>query len=193
MSTLVTYSMNAKSREMKITDTIDKYGKKLLSFIKDKVRQLEDAEDILQEVWFQFSKLSNIDELESISAWLYSVSRNKITDQYRKKKSDNIEDFTFGETDDDYFINDILLADDRINPELLLSKEMFWDELFNALEEMPEKQKQVYILNELEDKTLQEIADIQGENIKTIISRKSYAIKHLRKKLSPVYKEFFNF
>mgnify|MGYP003381652457 CR=1 FL=1 len=89
-------------------------------------------------------------------------------------------------------INDILLADHRENPEMSFFKEMFWEELFAALREMPEAQKQVFIMNEIEDKTLQEIADDSGENIKTVISRKSYAVKHLRKKLSPLYTEFFN-
>jgi RNA polymerase sigma factor (sigma-70 family) len=192
MSTVITYDMSEKARESKISNTIDKYGKKLFTFIKDKVHLIEDAEDILQEVWYQFSRLSNIDELESVSGWLYSVSRNKITDLYRKNKSENLEDLGSENEDADYLINDILLADHSANPEISLFKEMFWDVLFEALEEIPESQKLVFILNEIEDKTLQEIADDTGENIKTIISRKAYAVKHLRKKLSPLYTEFFN-
>lgn len=184
--------MSEKARESKISNTFDKYGKKLFAFIKDKVHLIEDAEDILQEVWYQFSRLSNIDELESVSGWLYSVSRNKITDLYRKNKSENLEDLRSENEDADYLINDILLADHSANPEISLFKEMFWDVLFEALEEIPESQKLVFILNEIEDKTLQEIADESGENIKTIISRKAYAVKHLRKKLSPLYTEFFN-
>jgi RNA polymerase sigma factor (sigma-70 family) len=84
-------------------------------------------------------------------------------------------------------VKDILLADDSNSPELGVFKEMFWNELMKALDELPEKQKRVYIQNELEDKTLQEIADEEGENIKTIISRKSYAVKHLRKRLQSLY------
>lgn len=184
--------MSEKARESKISNTIDKYGKKLFAFIKDKVHLIEDAEDILQEVWYQFSRLSNIDELESVSGWLYSVTRNKITDLYRKNKSENLEDLRSENEEADYLINDILLADHSANPEISLFKEMFWDVLFEALDEIPESQKQVFILNEIEDKTLQEIADYSGENLKTIISRKAYVVKYLRKKLSPLYTEFFN-
>lgn len=192
MSTVITYDMSEKARESKISNTIDKYGKKLFAFIKDKVQLIEDAEDILQEVWYQFSRLSNIDEMESVSGWLYSVSRNKITDLYRKNKSENLEDLRSENEDADYLINDILLADHSANPEISLFKEMFWDVLFEALDEIPESQKLVFILNEIEDKTLQEIADESGENLKTIISRKAYAVKHLKKKLSHLYTEFFN-
>ncbi|MBP6575812.1 MAG: sigma-70 family RNA polymerase sigma factor, partial [Chryseobacterium sp.] len=89
-------------------------------------------------------------------------------------------------------VKDILLADDSNNPEIAMFKDMFWDELMKALDELPEKQKKVYVQNELEDKTLQEIADEEGENIKTIISRKSYAVKHLRKRLQRLYNDLKN-
>lgn len=146
----------------------------------------------MQEVWFQLSRLTNLDELENVSAWLYAVSRNKITDALRKRKHDSLDDFTV--TDDEGFseIKDILLMDTSNNPELELFKEMFWHELDTALNELPDNQKSVFILNEMEDKTLQEIADEQGENIKTIISRKGYAVKHLRKKLLPLYQDLLN-
>lgn len=147
----------------------------------------EDAEDILQEVWFQTSRLTNLNELENVGAWLYSVTRNKIIDSYRKKKSESLEDFVYQDEDGELNVKDILLADDSNSPELGVFKEMFWNELMKALDELPEKQKRVYIQNELEDKTLQEIADEEGENIKTIISRKSYAVKHLRKRLQSLY------
>jgi RNA polymerase sigma factor (sigma-70 family) len=192
MSTVISYEMSEKARERKISNTIDKYGKKLFAFIKDKVHLIEDAEDILQEVWYQFSRLSNIDELESVSGWLYSVSRNKITDLYRKNKSENLEDLRSENEDAYHLINDFLLTDNSANPETSLFKEMFWDVLFEALDEIPYKQRFVFIMNEIEGKTLKEIADEQNENIKTIISRKSYAVKHLRKKLSHAYEEFLN-
>ena len=78
----------------------------------------EDAEDILQEVWYQTSRLTNIDDLENVGAWLYSVTRNKITDNYRKKKSDSLEDYTYEDEDGSFSIKEILLADDSNNPEL---------------------------------------------------------------------------
>lgn len=172
-----------------IAQTIAQYGKQVFGFIKSKTKSLQDAEDILQEVWYQLSKLTNIDELDNASAWLYAIARNKITDLYRKKKTDNLEDYSYEDDEGFAEIKDILLLDDSNNPELKLFKDAFWKELFIALNELPANQKQVFIDNEIEDKTLQQIANEQSENIKTIISRKSYAVKHLRKKLQPLYNE----
>ena len=177
----------AEKKSVSITEVVKNYGSQLLRFINSKVAKTEDAEDILQEVWFQTSRLTNLSELENVGAWLYSVTRNKIIDSYRKKKTESLEDFAYQDEDGDLNVKDILLADDRYSPELSVFKEMFWNELMKALDELPEKQKRVYILNELEDKTLQEIADEEGANIKTIISRKSYAVKHLRKSLQSLY------
>ena len=177
----------AEKKSVSITEVVKNYGSQLLRFISSKVAKTEDAEDILQEVWFQTSRLTNLNEIENVGAWLYSVTRNKIIDSYRKKKTESLEDFVYQDEDGELNVKDILLADDRYSPELSVFKEMFWNELMKALDELPEKQKRVYILNELEDKTLQEIADEEGANIKTIISRKSYAVKHLRKSLQSLY------
>lgn len=174
------------------SNIIQTYSQKLFSFIRGKTKSLEDAEDILQEVWFQFSRLTRFDDLENISAWLYTVSRNKITDLYRKKKEDALEDYTYEGEEGDFEIKDIFLLDEGADPELALFKEIFWEELDRALEELPENQKMVFIENELEAKSLRQIADEQNENIKTIISRKGYAVKHLRKRLLPLYNEIVN-
>lgn len=189
MNAIFNYTMNENKIQNSVSQTITKYGKQLFSFIKNKVNIVEDAEDILQEVWYQFSNLTNIDALENSSAWLYAVSRNKITDFYRKKKTDNLEDYTYENEEGDFSIKDILLMDNSSNPELILFKEMIWEELLKALDELPENQRNVFIQNEMEDKTLQEIADESNQNLKTIISRKGYAVKHLRKKLLPLYNE----
>ena len=188
MNSLYLDSM-AEKKSVSLTEVVKNYGSQLLRFIKGKVSKTEDAEDILQEVWYQTSRLTNIDELENVGAWLYSVTRNKITDNYRKKKSDSLEDYVYEDEDGSFNVKEILLADDSNNPELKMFKDIFWDELMKALNELPEKQRLVFIQNEIEDLTLQEIADNEGENIKTIISRKGYAVKHLRVKLSHLYKE----
>ena len=182
--------MNEIKTKQKLSQTINAFGRQLFSFIKNKVKIIEDAEDILQDVWYQFSNLSNIDELENASAWLYAVSRNKITDFYRKKKTDHLEDYTYEDEEGDFSIKDAFLFDDNNNPELAMFKDLFWAELMKALDELPENQRTVFIENEIEDKTLQKIADETGENIKTIISRKGYAMKHLKKRLLPLYHEF---
>ncbi|OWK73198.1 RNA polymerase subunit sigma-24 [Flavobacteriaceae bacterium JJC] len=179
--------MSQTEKDSLIAQTVKNYGGKLLSFIRPKVNNTEDAEDILQEVWYQFSNLTNISEILNVGAWLYQVSRNKITDSYRKKKTENLEDFVYEDEDGSFSIKDILLLDDSENPELLAFREEVWKELFAALEELPEKQRSAFVENEIEGKKLQEIADEQGENIKTIISRKNYAVKHLRKRMNGLY------
>lgn len=176
----------------KVSNTISTYSKQMLGFIRSKVSNTEDAKDILQDVWYQLSRLTNIDEIESISGWLYRVARNKITDSYRKKKTLSLGDYEIETEDGTFFYKEILLADDSDKPELAMFKELFWEELTKALEELPSKQRTVFELNEIEDMTLQEIADQEGENIKTIISRKGYAVKHLRRRLDYLYNELNN-
>ncbi|OPB85911.1 RNA polymerase sigma factor [Elizabethkingia ursingii] len=179
----------AEKKTASLSDVVKDYGSQLFRFIKGKVSKTEDAEDILQEVWYQTSRLTNIDDLENVGAWLYSVTRNKITDNYRKKKSDSLEDYTYEDEDGSFSIKEILLADDSNNPELKMFKDIFWDELMKALDELPDSQRRVFFQNEVEERTLQEIADEEGENLKTIISRKGYAVKHLRKRLKHLYNE----
>lgn len=179
----------AEKKTASLSEVVKDYGSQLFRFIKGKVSKTEDAEDILQEVWYQTSRLANIDDLENVGAWLYSVTRNKITDNYRKKKSDSLEDYTYEDEDASFSIKEILLADDSNNPELKMFKDIFWDELMKALDELPDNQRRVFFQNEIEEKTLQEIADEEGENLKTVISRKGYAVKHLRKRLKHLYNE----
>jgi RNA polymerase sigma factor (sigma-70 family) len=175
-----------------ISDTIKTYGQRLFGFIRAKVNSNEDAEDLLQDVWYRFSQLSNLDELESVSGWLYQVARNRVTDFYRKKKTDALEDHSYENEEGEINIKDILLADDTHHPELKQFKNLFWDELLKALDELPANQRNVFVRNELEDESLQQIAETTGENIKTIISRKGYAVKHLRTRLNALYEEFIN-
>ncbi|WP_407517889.1 RNA polymerase sigma factor [Elizabethkingia anophelis] len=179
----------AEKKTASLSEVVKDYGSQLFRFIKGKVSKTEDAEDILQEVWYQTSRLANIDDLENVGAWLYSVTRNKITDNYRKKKSDSLEDYTYEDEDGSFSIKEILLADDSNNPELKMFKDIFWDELMKALDELPDNQRRVFFQNEIEEKTLQEIAEEEGENLKTVISRKGYAVKHLRKRLKHLYNE----
>jgi RNA polymerase sigma factor (sigma-70 family) len=188
METTINPSMS-EQKAISITKAIQQFGKNLLGFVRGRVETTEDAEDIVQDVWYQMSKLNNIAELENVSAWLYEVARNKITDKSRKKTNLALEDYVYENDDGDFNFKEILLLDDSNNPELGLFKEMFWKEFQQAIEELPPNQKEVYLLNEMEDMTLQEIADQKGENLKTIISRKGYAVKHLRNRLNYLYEE----
>lgn len=188
METISTASMS-NERNFSISETVQQFGKKLFGFVRGKVKTTEEAEDILQDVWYQFSRLSNLDELENVSAWLYRVAQNRVTDNYRKKKTENLEDFTYENDENEVSFKEILLLDENASPELAMFKDEFWNELMYALDELPENQRDVFLLNEIEDFTLQEIAYQKGENLKTIISRKGYAVKHLRKKLQHLYNE----
>lgn len=174
-------------KKMNLIKVIGDYGRQLFGFIRSRVRSNEDAEDILQDVWYQLSSQAKLDDIESISGWLYRVAKNRITDNYRKKKSanrlllDEEEELTIPA-----FMNE---AD--TNPETAQLQKLFRETLFEALDELPEKQRNVFIWNELEDITLQEIADREKENIKTIISRKRYAVQHLKRRLGFLYNDFF--
>lgn len=176
-----------------IVSTVGQYGKQLFGFIRGKVPTNEDAEDISQEVWYQLSKVVDLDEIESISGWLYRVARNKITDRFRKKSNDALSDFAYEDEEGEISFREILMVDTSATPEEIFFKELFWQELMRALDELPENQRNVFIWNELDDLTLQEIANNTNENLKTIISRKGYAVKYLRKRLQNLYNELNNF
>ena len=182
----------ANNPRQNIVKAVTDYGKGLFSFIRGRVKTEEDAEDVIQDVWFQLSNVVDIDEIEQMSGWLYRVARNKIIDRYRKKAPEALDDQGFEDEDGEFNFNDILLADDD-DPEAIYIKELFWQELFTALDELPENQRQVFVWNELEDKTLQQIADETGEKLKTVISRKGYAVKFLRDRLKTLYNEFLNY
>jgi RNA polymerase sigma factor (sigma-70 family) len=179
-------------RNQRIGDTVRSYSKRLFGFIRGRVNSDDDARDILQDVWYQLSNVVNLDEIGQLSGWLFQVARNKITDKYRKMSTQSIEELEFLDEDGAWDIREILLADTN-DPETQQLREVFWEELFAALDELPENQRNVFIWNELEDKTLQEIADQESEKLKTIISRKGYAVKHLRNRLQNLYDEFLNY
>ena len=181
-----------QQKKQNITSVVKTYGNRLFRFIRSRVPTAADAEDILQEVWFQFSKVVDTEPIEQVSGWLFRVARNRITDNYRKRKDELLEDFTFENEEGESMFKEILLADDS-NPEMAMLQQVFWETLEEALDELPENQKEVFVWNELEGQTLQEIADRTGVNIKTLISRKRYAVQHLRNRLQTLYEEFLDY
>jgi RNA polymerase sigma factor (sigma-70 family) len=177
-----------QTKRQTIASAIADYGKRLFGFIRNKVKTEEDAEDVLQDVWVQLSSLSDVGEIQSLGSWLYKVATNRVNDYYRKKKTVPIEDFSYENEEGELVFRELSLMENT-DPNLAFFREMFWEELMLALNELPEKQKEVFVLNEMEDLTLQEIADRLGENLKTIISRKGYAIKYLRGRLAFLYND----
>jgi RNA polymerase sigma factor (sigma-70 family) len=183
--------MTQKSKN--IIQAVGDYGKGLFNFIRGKVTTEADAEDILQDVWVQLSNITDTDDIDHLKGWLFRVARNKIIDKSRKNTEQLIDDLVdYDDEEDDFNFADILLTDEN-DPESVYLKELFWDELFVALDELPQKQREVFVWNELEDKTLQQIADETGEKLKTIISRKGYAVKYLRSRLQQLYNEFLDY
>lgn len=166
--------------------TIQKYGKGLLAFIRGRVKSDEDAQDILQDIWYSLTLVVDTSPVEQTSAWLYKVARNKITDKYRKRSESLLEDLFEDEEDPDY---GLILFSDSKTPETEYLANLFWKQLFIALDELPEEQKQVFVWQELEDIPFQIIAERTGVNIQTLVSRKRYAVLHLRERLKQLYKE----
>ena len=184
--------MSLSQPKPNIIQTVKAYGNQLLGFIRQRVNSEEDAEDILQDVWYQLSSVPEIEAIEQVGSWLYRVARNRIIDKYRKQKPESLEDFSYEDEEGEFNFKDILLADDG-TPETVYMRELFWEQLTSALDELPENQRNVFVWNELEDQTFQEISDRTGDNIKTLISRKRYAVQHLRQRLETLYQEFVNY
>ncbi len=176
------------NKSKNILQAVNDYGKGLFNFIRNKVNSKGDAEDILQDVWYQLSNIDDTDNIEQMRGWLFRVARNRIIDLGRKKGEFLIDDLV-EHGDEDTALANALLPDYE-DPESVYLKELFWEELMAALDELPEKQRQVFVWNEFEDKTLQQIADETGEKLKTIISRKGYAVKYLRGRLQNLYDDF---
>ena len=183
-------AMDLAMQEIK-QNTFLKEKDKLLGFIRNRVSSSEEAEDILQDVFYQFvAGFETIESLDRVTSWLYSVARNKIIDRYRRdaarpKKTD-FELVTGSEDDATLTLQDILPDFDN-TPESTLLREAIWDEITDALEELPADQREIFIQNEIEERSFREIAEETGVSINTLLSRKRYAILALRKRLQSFY------
>jgi len=176
-------------RQQSIQDAVQEYGKRLFRFIRSRVKNDDDAEDILQDVWYQLSSIIDTEPILQLSSWLYRVSKNRIVDKKRKKSSQSLTDLVYEDEEGEMVWPEALLTDST-NPDSEFERSFIRESFYEALNELPEKQREVFVWNELEDLTLQEIADKTGESIKTIISRKRYAVAHLRKRLQRLYDEY---
>lgn len=183
----------AASREQTITQTIRNYGDRLFRFIRGRVNSDADAEDVLQDVWYQLSRIVDVGALENVNAWLYRVARNRLTDRYRKKQPEALEDLRLSDEEGDVPFLDDWLASTDDTPEEAYFRQIVWETLYEALDELPQAQREVFIWNELEDETFQSISDRTGVNIKTLISRKRYAVQHLRTRLADLHDELLNY
>lgn len=184
-----------KEQDDSIRDVIQQNGKKLFDFIRNRVREPEDAEDIFQDVLFELTTAYRMMQpIEKIAAWMYRVARNKITDQYRKKRPDLLEDqlkFRSQDDDDQLFLQD-LIRSSSLSPDREFDQALIWDAVEQALEELPAEQREVFIKHELEGITFNEMVETTGLSLNTLLSRKRYAILHLRERLKGLYDEIIN-
>jgi len=192
MSGMATTNMQmAAEQKRNITQVINDYSKRLKGFIRKRVTNEADAEDILQDVFYQL--IGNTQPIEQLTAWLFTVTRNKITDRQRKQKPELIEDIYTNAEGEDSINWTEFFPDANGNPESEYIRGLFWEALNNALDELPEEQKRVFILNELEGVPFKVIAGETGETINTLISRKRYAVLHLRERLQSLRDELLNY
>ncbi len=187
----ITTAMSAE-RNNNITNTIRGLGTRLFNFIRQRVSSTEDAEDILQDVLYQF--VGNPEPIEQASSWLFKVARNKITDSYRKHKLPLAEDLLPVAEDqgEGFDWKEMLLPDDS-NPETEYLRNLFWEELQLALDELPAEQRDVFVQTEIEGRAFKDIAAATGEIVPTLISRKRYAVLHLRERLKVLKNELLNY
>lgn len=181
------------TKELAIEKVVKQERGKLLRFIRRNVAAKEDAEDILQDVLYSLvSGFEDIEYLEVISAWLIKVAKNKIIDTYRKKNPESFSDEIIIKDDttegEELSLIDIL-PDLRNLPDKVYWQNLFWEEIEAALDELPEEQREVFIMNEFEGLSFKEMSKIRNEPVNTLLSRKRYAVLYLRKKLKNLYEE----
>jgi RNA polymerase sigma factor (sigma-70 family) len=179
------------SKANSITVIVKDYSRRLMGFIRKRVTNEADAEDILQDVFYQL--LGNKEPIDQVTSWLFTVARNKIIDSKRKKKPLAV-DFLFS-AEDDGEMNEWMdiLMDDSSNPETIYLRNLFQETLKEALDELPEDQKQAFVLNELDGIPFKQISDETGIPLNTLISRKRYAVLYLRERLAVLHETLKNY
>ncbi|MGB5874207.1 MAG: RNA polymerase sigma factor [Bacteroidota bacterium] len=164
---------------------------RLFNYILKRVSNRADAEDLLQDVMYQLLAGYSIAEpIENLTAWLYTVARNRIIDWYRKRRPQPVTDLT-NEEGGPLDLAD-LLYDPSYEPDTLYQRSIVWTALADALDELPSERRQVFVQHELEGKSFKQIAEITGEPLNTLLSRKRYAVLYLRERLNELYRDFDN-
>jgi RNA polymerase sigma factor (sigma-70 family) len=174
-----------------IAGVIQREGRGLLRFIRRRVKDQGDAEDILQDVFYELTEAYRLMKpVEQAGAWLYRVARNRIVDRFRKKKPEAFGDLTASGEDAPQF-EDLLPSPDA-GPDAAYARGVLLEELDAALEELPEEQREVFVGHEMEGRSFKELAGEKGVSVNTLLSRKRYAVLHLRRRLHAIYQEFKN-
>jgi RNA polymerase sigma factor (sigma-70 family) len=174
-----------------ISEIIAEERSRLRNFIRRRVPDPADAEDIVQEVFYELVEANRLlMPIEHITGWLFRVARNRITDLFRKKKPERFSDREIEDEDGELLRIEDLLPSPDAGPEALYLRSVLLDELELALDELPEEQREVFVAHELEGRSFKEMAAETGVSVNTLLSRKRYAVLHLRERLQSIYDEF---
>ncbi len=181
----------ALDQDERISDVVKRERSRLRNFIRRRVADPGDAEDILQDVFYALVEANRLlVPIEHVTGWLFRVARNRITDFFRKKRPENFSDVEVADEEDELLHLEDLLPSPDAGPDALFARNMLLDELELALAELPEEQREVFVAHELEGQSFKQIAAETGVSVNTLLSRKHYAVLHLRERLQTIYDEF---
>ncbi len=188
MDTTLTAKALMAEQDKRITDTISRERGRLRNFIRRRVPDVNEAEDILQDVFFEYVEAYRLPEpIEQVGAWLFRVARNRIIDRFRKKREVQLPEVS-DDADDEHWLEAVLPSPEG-GPEAAYARGVLMQELHAALEELPKEQRDVFIAHELEGRSFKELAAEGGAGVNTLLARKRYAVLHLRARLQTIYDE----
>ncbi|HXW15525.1 MAG TPA: RNA polymerase sigma factor [Terriglobia bacterium] len=176
----------------RIAETVEREQTRLRNFIRKRVLDESEAEDILQEVFYELVQAYRLMKpVEQVGAWLFRVARNRIIDRFRKRRPQVVSsDAPPSEEAGEVFSWEDLLPSPDASPEAAYAREVLLDEIDAALDELPEEQREVFVAHELEGRSFNDLAAATGLSVNTLLSRKHYAVLHMRRRLQSIYDEF---
>jgi RNA polymerase sigma factor (sigma-70 family) len=181
----------ALEQDQRISEALMREQARLRNFIRRRVPDPRDAEDILQDVFYQLVEANRLlMPIEHVTGWLFRVARNRIIDLFRKKKPEIFSDIAIADEEGELLRLEDLLPSPDAGPAALYARHVLLDELELALDELPEEQREVFVAHELEGRSFKEIAAETGVSVNTLLSRKRYAVLRLRARLQSIYDEF---
>jgi len=180
----------SSERNRSLSDVIQSEYRRLFQFIRKRVGDQGEAEDILQDVFSELIEAYRLMQpIEQVGAWLYRVARNRIIDRFRKRRAGSGNEIGAGREEEALLLEDLLPSLDA-GPEAAYAQSVLLEEIEAAIDDLPEEQRSVFVAHELEGRSFKQIAEETGLNINTLLSRKRYAILHLRRRLKAIYEEF---
>lgn len=195
MTQAITINEAMKEQNQRLEDAVRDNRNRLFAFIRQRVENNTDAEDVLQDVFEELTEAYRLPvPIEQVTSWLIRVAKNKIIDRYRKKKTLALEDqrFSTGEGEDEPLLISDLLSGNTSSPDSTFDNNLLWNMIEEGLDELPAEQRDVFVWHELDQKSFIEISKETGVSVNTLLSRKRYAVLHLREKLREVYEEMFS-